>query len=181
VIDPGTATVTPRHLNKHIDYDLTPEATAATDTADRSLATPLDVVFDAAGDHLYVAAFGSNKVGVFSPDELEDDSFTPDDADHIAISGGGPTSLALDQPRNRLYVLARYAPSISVVDLATYPGNEIASVPLPHDPEPASVRDGRRFLYDATLSSSNGEASCSSCHIFGDTDDLSWNLGDPTA
>ncbi len=179
VIDPDTSTVTARHLNKHIDYDLTPEATAATDTADRSLATPLDVVFDAAGDNLYVAAFGSDKVGVFSPDELEDDSFTPDDADHIAISGGGPTSLALDEPRNRLYVLARYNSSISVVDLATHPGVELTSVPLPHDPEPPSVRDGRRFLYDARLTSSNGEASCSSCHIFGNTDDLSWNLGDP--
>jgi DNA-binding beta-propeller fold protein YncE len=179
VIDPGTSTVTPRHLNKHIDYDLTPEATAATDTADRSLATPLDVVIDASGNNLYVAAFGSDKVGVFSPDELEDDSFTPDDADHIAISGGGPTSLALDEPRNRLYVLARFEQSISVVDLTNHPGTEIASVPLPHDPEPPSVRTGRRFLYDARLTSSNGEASCSSCHIFGGTDDLAWNLGDP--
>ncbi|MEX2208674.1 MAG: hypothetical protein WEF50_20860 [Myxococcota bacterium] len=179
VIDPGTSTVAPRHLNKHIDYDLTPEATAATDTADRSLATPLDMVFDAAGNNLYVAAFGSDKVGVFAPDALADDTFTPDDADHIAISGGGPTSLALDEPRNRLYVLARFQPSISVVDLSSHPGSEIASVPLPHDPEPPSVRDGRRFLYDARLTSSNGEASCSSCHIFGGTDDLAWNLGDP--
>ena len=52
-------------------------------------------------------------------------------------------------------------------------------MPLPHDPEPPSVRNGRRFLYDARLTSSNGEASCSSCHVFGNTDDLSWNLGDP--
>ena len=179
VIDPNTSAVTPRHLNKHIDYDLTPEATAATDTADRSLATPLDVVIDAAGDNLYVAAFGSDKVGVLSPDALADDSFTPDDADHIGISGGGPTSLALDEPRERLYVLARFGQSISVVDLTDHPGSEIAVVPLPHDPEPASLRNGRRFLYDARLTSSNGEASCSSCHIFGNTDDLVWNLGDP--
>jgi hypothetical protein len=38
---------------------------------------------------------------------------------------------------------------------------------------------GRPFLYDATLTSGNGEASCSSCHIFGDMDDLAWDLGDP--
>jgi hypothetical protein len=48
-----------------------------------------------------------------------------------------------------------------------------------HNPEPPEVSDGRPFLYDATLTSANGEASCSSCHIFGDMDDLAWDLGDP--
>ncbi|TDF42170.1 hypothetical protein EYS14_04890 [Alteromonadaceae bacterium M269] len=37
------------------------------------------------------------------------------------------------------------------------------------------------MLYDAQVSSSNGEASCASCHVFGDTDHLSWNLGNPDA
>src|SRR5262249_20306105 len=32
---------------------------------------------------------------------------------------------------------------------------------------------------DATLTSSNGEAACASCHIFGDFDSLAWDLGDP--
>jgi hypothetical protein len=41
------------------------------------------------------------------------------------------------------------------------------------------VVDGRRFLYDAVATSGNGEASCASCHIFGDLDGLSWNLGNP--
>ena len=48
-----------------------------------------------------------------------------------------------------------------------------------HTPEPADVIAGRPFLYDAQLTSSNGEASCSSCHIFGDMDDLAWDLGNP--
>jgi hypothetical protein len=38
---------------------------------------------------------------------------------------------------------------------------------------------GRPFLYDAFGTSGNGEASCSSCHIFGDMDDVAWNLGNP--
>jgi hypothetical protein len=38
---------------------------------------------------------------------------------------------------------------------------------------------GRPFLYDAMLTSSNGEASCSSCHVFGDFDSLAWDLGNP--
>ena len=37
------------------------------------------------------------------------------------------------------------------------------------------------MLYDAYNTSSNGEASCSSCHIFGDMDHLAWNLGNPDA
>jgi hypothetical protein len=46
-------------------------------------------------------------------------------------------------------------------------------------PEPATVIDGRKFLYDAVLTSSNGANSCASCHIFGDLDGLAWDLGDP--
>ncbi|HSK05024.1 MAG TPA: hypothetical protein VK932_27435, partial [Kofleriaceae bacterium] len=46
-------------------------------------------------------------------------------------------------------------------------------------PEPPSVVAGRRFLYDARLSSSNGEAACGSCHVFGDLDSLAWDLGNP--
>jgi hypothetical protein len=34
-------------------------------------------------------------------------------------------------------------------------------------------------LYDATRFSGNGEAACASCHIFGDKDDLAWDLGNP--
>jgi mono/diheme cytochrome c family protein len=56
--------------------------------------------------------------------------------------------------------------------------SEVQTVTL-HNPEPQSVVDGRPFLYDARLTSSNGESSCSSCHIFGDMDDLGWDLGNP--
>jgi hypothetical protein len=48
-----------------------------------------------------------------------------------------------------------------------------------HNPEPADVVQGRRFLYDASFTSSNGEAACASCHIFGDLDSLAWDLGNP--
>jgi hypothetical protein len=48
-----------------------------------------------------------------------------------------------------------------------------------HNPEPATVVTGRPFLYDATVSSGNGETACASCHIFGDFDSLAWDLGNP--
>ncbi len=165
------ASVTPRHLNKHIDYSIRP---APAGVKDDSLATPTSMVVSADGTTLYVAAFGSGKVGVFDTSELEGDTFTPDENDHIVLSGGGPAGLALDG--NRLYVLTRFDNSISVVDTTTK--SEIQTVSL-LNPEPTSVVDGRPFLYDANLTSSNGEASCSSCHISADTDDLAWDLGNP--
>jgi hypothetical protein len=39
--------------------------------------------------------------------------------------------------------------------------------------------NGRRFLYDTKLSSSHGDSSCASCHVFGDFDSLAWDLGNP--
>ena len=167
--------VSPRHLNKHIDYSQRP---APAGTRQHSLATPLDLAVSSDGSTLYVAAFGSSKVGVFATSSLEDDSFDPtvESANYIAVSGGGPSGLALDDARKRLYVLTRFDNSISVVDLAT--GSESAHVAL-HNPEPAAIVAGRPFLYDAVATSSNGEAACASCHIFGDMDHLAWDLGDP--
>ena len=52
----------PRHLNKHIDY--TQDGTPA--EAAKSLAFPMDMAITPDGKTLYVAAFGSSKVGVFS-------------------------------------------------------------------------------------------------------------------
>ena len=165
------ASVTPRHLNKHIDYSIRP---APAGVKDDSLATPLSMEVSPDGTTLYVAAFGSGKVGVFDTGELEGNTFTPDSNDHIVLSGGGPSGLALSG--NHLYVLTRFNNSISVVDTTTK--SEIQTVSL-LNPEPQTVLDGRQFLYDAALTSSNGEASCSSCHISGDTDDLAWDLGNP--
>src|SRR6185436_1291197 len=48
-----------------------------------------------------------------------------------------------------------------------------------HNPEPASVIQGRPFLYDTSFSSSHGDSSCASCHVFGDFDSLAWDLGNP--
>src|SRR5262249_9041084 len=47
------------------------------------------------------------------------------------------------------------------------------------NPEPLSVVRGRRFLYDAALTSSHGDSACASCHVFGDFDGLAWDLGNP--
>ena len=165
--------VLPRHLNKHIDYAVVPSPASV---KRKSLATPLGMAVTAAGNKLYLAAFGSSRIGVYKTRQLENDSFVPKSSAFIPVSGGGPTGVALDEPRGRLYVLTRFDNALSVVDTAAR--SEIQHLPL-YDPEPAAIVAGRSLLYDARRTSSNGEASCSSCHVFGDFDSLAWDLGDP--
>ena len=171
--------VAPRRLNKHIDYtQLAGSPGFDPNAKNRSLSMPLDMAVTSDGKTLYLGAFGSSKVGVFDTASLEDDSFDPvaASANYIPVSGGGVSGLALDEVRGLLYVMTRFDDSVKVVNLAS--GQEIAAFPLPN-PEPASVTNGRPLLYDATRHSGNGEAACASCHIFGDMDDLAWDLGNP--
>ncbi|ATB38982.1 hypothetical protein CYFUS_004421 [Cystobacter fuscus] len=177
VISGGT--VYPRHLNKHIDYSKLANSAGFDPTArNHSLSTPTEMAISSDGAKLYVAAFSSNKVGVFDTAALEADTFNPKtaSANYIPVSGGGPSGLVLDEARNRLYVMTRYDNGVKVIDLATR--KQVASAAL-YNPEPTSVVEGRPFLYDANFSSANGEASCASCHIFGDKDELAWDLGNP--
>jgi YVTN family beta-propeller protein len=171
--------VLPRHLNKHITAQAMGYRTVPMPLTvkDASLATPVGMALSSTGT-LYVAAFGSSAIGTFSASAVEDDSFTPDASTHIAVSGGGPTGLALDEAHQRLYVLTRFDNAVKVIDTGS--NTEIAQHPL-HNPEPAEVVTGRPFLYDAHFTSSNGEASCSSCHVFADFDSLGWDLGNPDA
>ncbi|MGI9342066.1 MAG: dockerin type I domain-containing protein [Gammaproteobacteria bacterium] len=170
VIDPA-GNVSPRRLNKHIDYSIVPSAPAVKDA---TLANPMGMAISNDGN-IYVAAFGSSKIGVFTASSIDDDSFTPGASNHIAVSGGGPSGLVIDETNNRLYVLTRFDNGISVIDRAT--NSEISHQTI-HNPEPPSIVNGRPFLYDAQNMSSNGEASCSSCHVFGRMDDLAWDLSE---
>ncbi len=177
--------MTPRHLNPQIDYCTVPSPPG---TAAASLATPLGMAVTSDGRTLYVAAFGSSSpaapgtsgiVGVFDTAALEAGTFTPSAASHIRLSGGGASGVVLNEALHRLYVLTRFDDAVSVVDTTASPGSEIQHLAL-FNPEPPSVVAGRPFLYDAVLTSSNGEAACASCHVFGDFDSLAWHLGDPS-
>jgi DNA-binding beta-propeller fold protein YncE len=169
--------VTSRHLNKHINYGSCCAPIPNAENA-RSLALPLGMAITPDGATLYVAAMGSDKIGVYSTAALEHDTFVPSTADQIPVSGGGPTGLALHADTSRLYVLTRFDNAISIINTETR--TEIGHVPM-YNPEPASVVSGRRFLYDAAFTSSHGDSACASCHVFGDFDGLAWNLGNPDA
>jgi DNA-binding beta-propeller fold protein YncE len=169
--------VTPRHLNKHINY-ASCCAPVPNAESEASLAQPNAMAITRSGATLYVAALGSSKIGIYDTHQLEQDTFVPSPAQQIEVSGGGPTGLVLDDHERRLFVLTRFDNAITVIDVPSR--REVGKVPL-YNPEPESVKTGRRFLYDARHSSAHGDSACASCHIFGDFDSLAWDLGNPDA
>jgi YVTN family beta-propeller protein len=169
--------VLPRHLNKHIDYSVCCAATPSEENV-RSLAFPMDMAISANGATLYVAAFGSSKIGIYDTQQLENDTFVPSTVEPHHGHRRRPLRARLDEGRGRLYVMTRFDNSVSVVDTGSR--QEVAHLAL-HNPEPDSVVRGRPLLYDAARTSSHGDSACASCHIFGDFDSLAWDLGNPDA
>jgi YVTN family beta-propeller protein len=159
---PGLVNVS--DLNSHVDF-----GNPAGSDSERalSLALPTDIARHSDGT-VYVAATSSARVGVLSS--------LGDVTGRIAV-GQGPTGLAIDEARQRLYVLNRFDQTLSVVD--TVSKTELSQVGIGFNPEPAFVRDGRRFLYDATSFSAHGTVSCASCHLNGHRDGIVWDLGNP--
>lgn len=169
--------VTPYDLNPGIDYTVLPNSSALS----TALAEPFGVAVDATAGRLYVAAHGSDRVGIV-------DLATGAVLGHVEVGGTpgaavdtrnkrGPRGLAMHPSAPRLYVANNLSGTLTVVDTAAdtvLHEQPIATV----DPMPALVREGRKFLYDSKLSG-NGTMSCAACHIDGDTDGISWDLGDP--
>jgi YVTN family beta-propeller protein len=172
VIDDGA--VLPRHLNKHITSYGSGLGTAAEKAA--ALATPLQMAVTPDGATLYLAAMGSNKLARYATAQLEANTFTPSASNQLTLSGGLPTGVVLDTARDRAYVTTRLDNGVSVVNTGTFA--EVAHVKM-QTPEPAVVVNGRKFMYDAAYTSSRGDSSCAGCHVFGDMDHLTWDLGNP--
>lgn len=166
-VDPQTLAVATVDLNPHLD-GLGP--TVPESIRRRSLAEPRAVVYGADGQRIYVAGQGSNNVLVLDAEGRRIGA-------PIAV-GEGPMGLAWDPVRRRLYVWNQFEVSLSVVDPEL--GREIARLPV-FNPLPKAIRDGRRFLYDAHLTSGTGHLACASCHVDGRMDRLAWDLGDPSA
>jgi hypothetical protein len=149
----------------------------------QSTATPVAVVLARSSKILWVAGLGSDRLTSFSTQELDADDAAPLQYVDLSAPGGpitqGPSGLAYDPVRDRLYVMQRLSHSIAIVDNVSVAGGAtLSSVALPlFSPERPAARAGRAFLYDARDSSRFGDASCASCHVFGDFDALAWDLG----
>ena len=175
LITPSSGAVAAVHLNRHVNFDLPQGASLSAAEKARSLSQPTALVFSQNGDTLYSAAFASAKVAALPTAALVAGNYVPDVSRQIEVPPG-PAGLALNAAGNRLYVYSRIAHALSIVDLAN---RSLLSTRSLFSPESTAVKEGRRFLYDATLSSANGTVSCASCHVFGDLDHLAWDLGNP--
>ncbi len=157
-------------LNPHllVSPPLQPYKTSAT-PAERhqSIADPRGIAWNAAATAVYVAGMGSNNV-----------ILTNTDGTRLATIdvGQGPTGLALDAPRSRLYCLNRFDATVSVIDTAA--NAELGRVAF-FDPTPAVVKTGRPLLYDAHRTSQLGNGACAGCHVDATRDTEAWDLGDP--
>ncbi|MDP0490173.1 MAG: cytochrome c peroxidase [Verrucomicrobiota bacterium JB023] len=149
--------------------------------ASLALAQPMAITSDQ--DNAYVAAFGSDRIGVL---DLATNALTaridlrsldgPDEA-RGPLTVRGPRGLALHPVYPRLYCFNKLSHTLSIVD--TDSGTPLGEIALSSftDLEP-DLKMGRAFLHDARLSG-NGSASCASCHIDLERDGLAWDLGDP--
>jgi DNA-binding beta-propeller fold protein YncE len=169
LVDPLALTNHVMDLNPHLNYQT---AQVSESLVELSLGDPRAVVWSSDGTRGYVTGMGSgnlimiddqgNRLGTNAPIDL----------------GEGPTGMALDEGRGRLYVYNRFDGSISTVDIT----NEVVTATLPlFDPTPTVIKTGRPFLYDTHLTSGLGQASCASCHVDARPDGLAWDLGDPTS
>lgn len=163
-----SVTVAPVDLNPDIDYGILPNPAAKA----IALSQPAAVAFDPQSGKVYVAAFGSAKVGVLSSDGTI--------LARIDV-GLGPRALAFDAGGGRLFVLNRLDLTVSEIDAASDTVTRTFPVAAEgFDPTPGVIRDGRPILYDARLSG-NGTASCAACHVDARSDHLAWDLGIPDA
>ena len=164
--------VTPVHLNSHINYS----QPGTQQERDKAISIPLQMAISANGNTLYATGFGAKKLVVYNVAALEGNTFDPLTIPQIDLSGGGPTGIVLDGARDKAYVLTRFDNGISIVDTAS--NTETAHLNM-YNPEPDEVINGRKFLYDSTITSAHGDSSCGLCHVFGDFDGLAWDLGNP--
>ena len=162
-----------RDLNGHLDRG---QPSATEEQRRQSVAQPLGMAVSADGERLYLASFGTDGIAVYGTAALADAGVAVSAEVQIPLNGGGPTAVVLDAAEDRLYAYTRFDNGVSIVDTGS--NTEIGNVALSNS-EPRAVIDGRAHLYNASSNSSHGDASCASCHVFGDVDGLAWDLGNP--
>jgi YVTN family beta-propeller protein len=163
-----------RVLNPQVNYFASPQGTQA--ERDSAIGIPTGIAADAnvAGDslRLYVTSLATNKVGVINPNATGAASMYKGRVSTVE----GPTGVLVDRTGNRLFVVGRFRNQLQTLNLSTLTSIDVTSIGF--DPTPDEIVNGRRFMYGG-FTTGHGEQACASCHLFGDTDNMAWNLGDP--
>src|SRR6185369_1917504 len=137
---------------------------------DSALGIPTGVAFASTNNRLYVTAFANDRLGVLNPNA---------GANQILARipcVAGPSGLLLDEARHQIYVLGRFRNQLQTLSTDNF--STVGFVPVGFDPTPDAIVNGRKFFYGG-FTSGHGDQACASCHLFGDTDQFSWELGNP--
>ncbi len=153
-------------MNPLVDYTVVPGTQLEADSA---LGTPTGVAYSSNSQRVYFTALANNRIGVLDP------YAAPGVLARVPCVGG-PTGIVVDDPRGRLYVVGRYFNQLQTLSSADF--SEIALQRLGMNPTPDAIVNGRKFFYGG-FTSTHGEQSCASCHVFGDFDNMVWDLGNP--
>jgi DNA-binding beta-propeller fold protein YncE len=151
-------------LNPHLDYT---KIRIPQIERNKSIGDPRGLAIESAGQRTWITGMGSNNILVVNANG------SPLSRINVA---GGPTGIVIDDSRNRVYILSRFAGAIVSLSLS---GRSVLNTTPFFDPTPAHIKGGRPFLYNTHISSGLGQASCASCHVDGRTDRLVWDLGNP--
>jgi YVTN family beta-propeller protein len=169
-VDPVSLSNSVVDLNPHLTYQV---SQVTQSERDKSVGDPRGITWNSAGTRGYVTGMGSDNIVVIDANGARA-GLNP----AIQLNtNSGPTGLALDQSRHRLYVYNRFAGTISTVDTSTE--SVLDTRPL-FDPTPQVIKAGRPQLYSTHKTSGLGQAACGSCHVDSRFDRLAWDLGDPT-
>lgn len=153
-----------KQLNPHINYAVTPGPQGERDS---SLCIPTGVAWSPDGTRLFATAIGSANMAV-----CNDTGLVLARVPTVA----GPTGVLADPARPRVYVLGRFRNQLQTLSSANFASLAVTNIGF--DPTPDPIVNGRKFFYGG-FTSGHGDQACASCHLFGDNDQLAWDLGDP--
>ncbi len=167
LITPAGATST-RLLNPHVNYADTVGTQAERDSA---IGIPTGVAWSGDGQRLYVTSLATNRLAVLDP---AGGPLTSVVARCATVAG--PSGVVVDEPRGRLYVVGRFRNQLQTLSAADF--SQVALNAIGFDPTPDAIVNGRKFFYGG-FTSAHGDQACATCHLFGDMDNIAWDLGDP--
>lgn len=155
----------------------------------KSGSLPLPGAIYAGKKFVYVAGFGSSRIGFFKRQstpknftlagiiDLQSPASQASKSAKAGVDGMGVSGIA-ELPSGAVVVLSRMDNSLRVLQSDANKQEDFIAVQTLEmvTPETEDIVQGRRFLYDADVAG-NGKMACGSCHVFGDWDGLAWNLG----
>jgi DNA-binding beta-propeller fold protein YncE len=166
-VDPANLTNAVKDLNSHLTYQ---SSQISQTEREKSIGDPRGIVWSSDGSRGYVTGMGSDNLIII-------DALGNRAGLNPAINvGQGPTGMALDEGRHRLYVYNRFGGTISTVDTTN---ETVADTLSLLDPTPQAIKLGRPHLYNTHQTSGLGQAACGSCHVDTRFDRLAWDLGEP--